>query len=122
MGYARVTARSCFSIHLAKSKKSQMKDADSIVFVIDDDTAIRESLESLIRSVGLHAETFPSTREFLKERWSQGVDATLACSLSAGVRNPKVCRGRVLSRQSDLVQLRLRKPGEVGVLWQVLPQ
>src|SRR4029077_14554663 len=30
-------------------------------------------------------------------RWSQGVDATLACSLSAGVRNPKVCRGRVLS-------------------------
>jgi hypothetical protein len=32
--------------------------------------------------------------------WSQGVDATLACSLSAGVRNPKVCRGRVLSRRA----------------------
>jgi FixJ family two-component response regulator len=68
VGYAGVAARGCFSIHLAKSKKSPMKDADSIVFVIDDDTAIRESLESLIRSVGLHAETFPSTREFLKEK------------------------------------------------------
>jgi len=68
VGYAGVAARSCFSIHLAKSTKSQMKDANSIVFVIDDDTAIRESLESLIRSVGLHAETFPSTREFLKEK------------------------------------------------------
>ena len=29
-----------------------------------------------------------------KERWSQGVDATLACSLSAGVSNPNVFRGR----------------------------
>ena len=29
-----------------------------------------------------------------EEGWSQGVDATLACSLSAGVSNPNVFRGR----------------------------
>src|SRR6202030_2426585 len=44
---------------------------------------------------------FPFSRaNSRKTGWSQGVDATLACSLSAGVRNPKVCRGRVLSRRA----------------------
>jgi FixJ family two-component response regulator len=42
-----------------------MKEADPIVFVIDDDAAVRESVQKLIASVGLRAETFGSTREFL---------------------------------------------------------
>ena len=37
---------------------------------------------------------------FRKVGWSQGVEATLAWSLSAGVLNPKVCLGRVLSRKA----------------------
>jgi len=45
-----------------------MTEADSIVFVIDDDASVREALESLIRSIGLRVETFPSTRDFLKKR------------------------------------------------------
>jgi FixJ family two-component response regulator len=36
-----------------------------IVFVVDDDQAVRKSLEMLITSVGLHAETFPSAQDFL---------------------------------------------------------
>ena len=36
-----------------------------IVFVVDDDVSVRESLESLIRCVGFRAETFASAREFL---------------------------------------------------------
>jgi FixJ family two-component response regulator len=36
-----------------------------IVFVVDDDISIRESLESLIRFVGLQPETFASAEEFL---------------------------------------------------------
>ncbi len=42
-----------------------MKNADPIVFVIDDDEAVRESVKKLIASVGLRAETFGSTRDFL---------------------------------------------------------
>jgi RNA polymerase sigma factor (sigma-70 family) len=37
-----------------------------IVFVVDDDAAIRDALRSLIRSVGLRVELFGSTREFLE--------------------------------------------------------
>lgn len=36
-----------------------------IVFVVDDDISVRESLESLIRCEGWQAETFQSAREFL---------------------------------------------------------
>jgi FixJ family two-component response regulator len=42
-----------------------MKEADPIVFVVDDDPLIREGLRSLIKSVGLHVETFGSSREFM---------------------------------------------------------
>jgi FixJ family two-component response regulator len=38
---------------------------DSIVYVVDDDEPTRRSLSALFRSVGLRAETFGSTREFL---------------------------------------------------------
>jgi FixJ family two-component response regulator len=36
-----------------------------IVFVVDDDISVRESLEALIRFVGWQAETFASAEEFL---------------------------------------------------------
>jgi FixJ family two-component response regulator len=39
--------------------------ATAVVFVVDDDVSVRESLESLIRSAGWRAETFGSAREFL---------------------------------------------------------
>jgi len=40
-------------------------EADALVFVIDDDAAMRRSLENLIRSVGLRVEAFASAQEFL---------------------------------------------------------
>jgi FixJ family two-component response regulator len=42
-----------------------MKEAEPIVFVIDDDRMIREGLQGLIKSVGLRAEMFASAQEFL---------------------------------------------------------
>ena len=39
---------------------------ESVVFVIDDDAAVRASLKSLFKSVGLNVELFGSTDEFLK--------------------------------------------------------
>jgi FixJ family two-component response regulator len=43
-----------------------MAETTAIVIVIDDDPAIRESIGSLIRSVGLEATLFASVDEFLK--------------------------------------------------------
>lgn len=45
-----------------------MKETDSIVFVIDDDSSVREAIKSLIRSVGIRVETFGSAQEFLLSR------------------------------------------------------
>ncbi len=42
-----------------------MPDATPIVFVVDDDVSVRESLDSLIRCAGWKPETFASARDFL---------------------------------------------------------
>jgi FixJ family two-component response regulator len=42
-----------------------MSDVTPIVFVVDDDVSVRESLESLIRCEGWQPETFASAQEFL---------------------------------------------------------
>jgi FixJ family two-component response regulator len=43
-----------------------MMDAEAMVFVVDDDAPLRESLKNLIRSVGLGVEAFASAQEFLR--------------------------------------------------------
>ena len=40
---------------------------DAIVFVVDDDVSLRESLELLIRSAGWRVQTFRSGKEFLAQ-------------------------------------------------------
>ena len=42
-----------------------MPGVTSIVFVVDDDVSVRESLELLIRTAGWRPETFASAQEFL---------------------------------------------------------
>ncbi len=45
-----------------------MKDADSIVFVVDDDLSIREAIEILVKLAGLRVETFGTAQEFLRSK------------------------------------------------------
>jgi RNA polymerase sigma factor (sigma-70 family) len=45
-----------------------MTEADAIVFVVDDDGAMRQSLKNLIGSVGLRVEAFASAQEFLRSK------------------------------------------------------
>jgi FixJ family two-component response regulator len=42
-----------------------MPDVKAVVFVVDDDISVRESLELLIKSAGWTPETFASARDFL---------------------------------------------------------
>ena len=56
---------------------------ESVVFVVDDDASVRDSLGSLFRSVGLRVELFGSADEFLQ---SQYPDAP--CCLVLDVRLP----------------------------------
>ena len=45
-----------------------MKDADAVVFVVDDDSSVREAIGSLIRLAGLRVETFETAQEFLRSK------------------------------------------------------
>lgn len=42
-----------------------MSKSEPIVFVVDDDAAVRDSVRNLLESVGIRAETFGSGQEFL---------------------------------------------------------
>ncbi len=59
---------------------------------------------------------FPKTRVVSRGRRNTGLQSIRRSSKSQGLSWPGI------ESQSDLVQLRLREPGQVGVLWQVLPQ
>ena len=60
-----------------------MPDVMSIVFVVDDDVSVRESLELLIRTAGWQPETFSSAQEFLSRP-----RATVPCCLVLDVTLP----------------------------------
>ena len=49
-----------------------MIEDDPTVFVIDDDASVRDAITGVAKSVGLHAETFASTQDFLRGWCSTG--------------------------------------------------
>ena len=53
------------AITRTRFQASSAPDTRPIVFVVDDDISVRESLELLIQASGWRAETFASAREFL---------------------------------------------------------
>jgi FixJ family two-component response regulator len=44
----------------------QRESKPPLISIVDDDHAVREAIKSLIRSVGLRAETYVSTEEFVQ--------------------------------------------------------
>ena len=60
-----------------------MPDAPSIVFVVDDDVSVRESLELLIGTGGWRPETFASAQDFLSRP-----RPTVPCCLVLDVKLP----------------------------------
>src|SRR5438270_9431403 len=50
-----------------------MKPADtSTVFVIDDDPLVRDAIQGMLKSVGLHSEVFETPQQFLSSNRSDG--------------------------------------------------
>jgi FixJ family two-component response regulator len=43
-----------------------MSEGGGVVFVVDDDASMRESLKNLVRSIGLRVQVFASAQEFLR--------------------------------------------------------
>jgi FixJ family two-component response regulator len=76
--------------------------SDDMVFVIDDDESVRESLKSLLRSVGLGVETFASASEFL-----QSTRPDVPACLILDVRMPGLSG---LDLQRDLAEANIHIP------------
>ena len=75
---------------------------DATVFVVDDDPLVRESIEQLIKSVGLNVHTFSSAQEFL----DQDLPDTPSC-LVLDIRMPSLSG---LDLQDELVKRGLTTP------------
>ena len=76
--------------------------AESIVFVVDDDAPVREALQRLLRSVGLQAQTFGTTAEFLNAKLPD-----VASCLVLDVRLPGISG---LDFQSELAKAKIHVP------------
>jgi FixJ family two-component response regulator len=85
-----------------KSSHEPANAAEPIVFVIDDDVAMRATLSSLFRSVGLRVELFGSAREF-----SQSKMPDIASCLVLDIRLPGVSG---LDFQAELAEEDIRIP------------
>jgi FixJ family two-component response regulator len=82
--------------------KKGFSEAESIVFVVDDDASVRQALQSLFQSVGLQAQVFGSTAEFL----SSDLPDVASC-LVLDVRLPGVSG---LDFQNELAKARILVP------------
>ena len=78
-----------------------MTQAEPIVFVVDDDVSVRESLELLIRSEGLQVETFVSAQEFLSRPRSL-VPSCLILDVSLPGLNGLDLQKRVAVERADM--------------------
>ena len=80
---------------------SPMSHATPIVFVVDDDVSVRESLELLIRCEGWQPETFESAQEFLT-RPRPSVPSCLVLDVSLPGLNGLDLQKRVAVERADM--------------------
>jgi len=78
-----------------------MATAKPVVFVVDDDVWVRESLETLIRDEGWQAETFASAQEFL-DRPRGFTPSCLVLDISLPGLNGLELQKRVAAERTDM--------------------
>ena len=78
-----------------------MRPASPIVFVVDDDISVRESLELLIRHQGWEIETFASAQSFL-DRPKEPVPSCLVLDISLPGINGLELQTRIADQQSSM--------------------
>jgi FixJ family two-component response regulator len=96
-----------------------MSAATPIVFVVDDDISVRESLESLIRCEGWQPETFTSAREFL-DRPRALVPSCLVLDVSLPDLNGLDLQNRVAVDRTDMPIIFITGHGDVPMTVQAM--
>ena len=111
-----------------ESGSSNMAHAAPIVFVVDDDVSVRESLELLIRCEGWQPETFASAQEFLASEYVGQTNCLILDVCMPGMSGPDLqrelkLRGRhipivfVTANRDEAVRPRTLAQGAVACLF-----
>jgi len=96
-----------------------MSHATSIVFVVDDDISVRESLELLIQSEGWQPETFSSAQDFLV-RSRTPVPSCLVLDISMPDLNGLELQKRVAAEHPDVPIIFITGHGDVPITVQAM--
>src|SRR5216683_5334494 len=107
------------SIAPGQSKSSPKSHATPIVFVVDDDISVRESLELLIRSEGWQPETFESAQEFLAHPRAL-VPSCLVLDVSLPGLNGLELQKRVAVERTDMPIIFITGYGDVPMTVQAM--
>ncbi len=91
-----------------------MTDPTPVVFVVDDDVSVRESLELLIRSAGWHPDIFASAAEFLASPRSQpSVPSCLVLDVSMPGLSGLELQKRVAADRADMPIIFITGHGDI---------
>src|ERR1700691_5206320 len=96
-----------------------MSDVTPVVFVVDDDVSVRESLESLIRCEGWQPETFASAQEFL-DYPRVHIPNCLVLDVSLPGLNGLDLQGLVAGERTDIAIIFITGHGDVPMTVQAM--
>jgi FixJ family two-component response regulator len=99
--------------------KPSPKSAPPIVFIVDDDISVRESLELLIQSEGWQPETFESAQQFL-DRPRAAVPSCLVLDVSLPGLNGLELQKRVAVERTDMPIIFITGHGDVPMTVQAM--
>jgi len=95
-----------------ESRRAPNSQATPIVFVVDDDVSVRESLESLIRCAGWKPETFASARSFLSRSKPDIPSCLVLDVLLPGLSGPELQK-RIAADRSDMPIIFITGHGDI---------
>ncbi len=101
---------------MSPAPNSQQKP---IVFVVDDDISIRESLELLIKFAGWQPETFPSAGEFLEHPRTR-IPSCLVLDISLPDLNGLELQKLIASERTDMPIIFITGHGDVPMTVQAM--
>jgi FixJ family two-component response regulator len=95
-----------------ESRRAPDSQPPPVVFVVDDDVSVRESLEALIRCAGWNPETFDSARAFLS-RPKSDVPSCLVLDVSLPDLNGLDLQNRIAADRADMPIIFITGYGDV---------
>ena len=87
-----------------------MEPKAPVIFVVDDDKSVRESLARLLTSVGMKVELFPTAQAFLSSR-RPDTPGCVVLDVRGVERHDRVCIGSPI-RQAGIRKGRIRRAGQ----------